>query len=80
MRRAHECTPEMLEKCNPCYFTVHTHFYMENYSIVPGYSIGIILVPVVLPHFDCVAFFGNVPDINNIGYKVLYIDRCAHST
>ena len=49
MRRAHECTPEMLEKCNPCYFTVHTHFYMENYSIVPGYSIGIILVPVVLP-------------------------------
>ena len=34
MRRAHECTPEMLEKCNPCYFTVHSHFYIENYSII----------------------------------------------
>ena len=27
---------------------------------------------------DCV--FGNVTDINNIGYKVLHIDRCAIST
>ena len=27
-----------------------------------------------------VNLFGNVTDINNIGYKVLHVDRCALST
>ena len=27
-----------------------------------------------------VPVFGNVTDINNIGYKVIYIDRCVLST
>ena len=31
MRRAHECTPEMLEKATAVLFTVHSHVYMENY-------------------------------------------------